>query len=468
MIIFSNFRRLAHWLINGWRANSNLPTHSDLQPIRAVHHVEDTAVPTPPEEPSPAPARAAHLANPSWSTLTRVQQRLGWLGVGVGLVVMSVAMTVLLMTDPPLLSPISASSQFQFITQAAVPTSKKIVYGFLPYWNVNKTTLQPELTHLAYFGLNVNPDGSFTIRTEDGPHMGYHRLQSEAWLNLMNQAVTQGKRIDITLVQFNNDDIVSIISNPSAQEKMLEQLDAVLLAYPVSGVNIDFEYAGEITPQIQDKFARFVENTSLHLKRKYSGIEVSIDVYASASSSQQIWDIPRISKVVDYIVVMAYDFHQRSSPQAGPVAPLFGGKEYWSSDISMHLQRFLEDVPSEKILLGVPFYGYGWQTTDREAQASTFPGSGFTASFTTVENLIQRKDEIQLEENWNEDALSPYITYQEDGETYVIYYENSRSLSYKLDFVNQLDLGGIAIWALGYEADSRELWDVVERKVVVQ
>jgi spore germination protein YaaH len=49
--------------------------------------------------------------------------------------------------------------------------------------------------------------------------------------------------------------------------------------------------------------------------------------------------------------------------------------------------------------------------------------------------------------------------------TYVVYFENSRSLSYKLDYVNQLNLGGIAIWALGYEGDSRELWDVVNRKL---
>ena len=72
---------------------------------------------------------------------------------------------------------------------------------------------------------------------------------------------------------------------------------------------------------------------------------------------------------------------------------------------------------------------------------------------------------LSVEEHWNENALSPYLTYVEDGETFVLYYEDSRSLSYKLDYVNQLDLGGIAIWALGYEGDSRELWDVINRKL---
>ena len=50
-------------------------------------------------------------------------------------------------------------------------------------------------------------------------------------------------------------------------------------------------------------------------------------------------------------------------------------------------------------------------------------------------------------------------------EIFVLYYENSRSLSYKLDLVNQLDLAGVAIWALGYEGDSRELWETIGRKL---
>ena len=150
---------------------------------------------------------------------------------------------------------------------------------------------------------------------------------------------------------------------------------------------------------------------------------------------------------------------------AGPVAPLFGGKEFWDGDINEYLQAFLKVVPSEKILLGIPFYGYEWQTTSRDSQSHTFPDTGSTASYTRVAEILERKDELGVQEHWNEDALSPYISYIEDREIYVIYYENSRSISYKLDYVNQLDLGGIAIWALGYEGDSLELWDVIERKV---
>ena len=53
-------------------------------------------------------------------------------------------------------------------------------------------------------------------------------------------------------------------------------------------------------------------------------------------------------------------------------------------------------------------------------------------------------------------------------DTSVIYYESPRSIAYKLDYVNQLDLGGIAIWALGYEGEGRDLWEVIGNKVVIE
>jgi spore germination protein YaaH len=390
---------------------------------------------------------------------------LGLATLVLGFLLMVVGMAWFLTAEVPLLAPITTATRFQFLNQPTTANQQRVVYGFLPYWNLQKVVIQPELTHLAYFSLNIGSDGSIIVREDGESNLGYSRLKSDTLLELTQQMQQQNGKVTIVIAQFDNDTIDDIIYSEAAQLKMLEQLDAVLLAYPFAGVNIDFEYSGSVSQTTRDRFSQFVQRVSNHIHTKYQGVQVSIDVYASAANQEQIWDIPKIGQYVDYVVVMAYDFHRRSSPLAGPVAPLFGGKDLWSSDISMHLRTFIRYVPREKILLGVPFYGYGWQTTSRDAQAQTYPDSGFTASYDFIQSLLAQREELQLQEHWNEDALSPYVSYIEDGETYVVYFENSRSISYKLDFVNQLDLGGIAIWALGYETDSRELWDVVARKV---
>jgi spore germination protein YaaH len=366
--------------------------------------------------------------------------------------------------EVPLTTPIDPNSTFRFLTgQTPKSTSDKVVYGFLPYWNISSTTYQPELTHLGYFSLEIGADGSIVTRTEDGYlEPGYNKLQSDIFFDAVASSSAQP---EIVFTQFYADDITAFLSSEKAQQNFLTSLDSILLAYPFSGVNIDIEYVGPVSDQLRANYVSFIALLDQHLEEKYKNIDLSIDLYASAASKRTIWDVPALEPFVDYYIVMAYDFHRSSSTVAGPVAPLFGGKKEWDSDISEHLQAFLDVVPQQKILLGVPFYGYEWQTTSREPQAHTFPETGGTASYKRVQTLLEQRDELQVEEGWNEFALSPYISYQKDGEIYVVYYENSRSISYKLDFVNQLDLGGIAIWALGYEGDSRELWDVIERKI---
>jgi len=366
----------------------------------------------------------------------------------------------------PFISPLSESSTFRFL-KGTQSSEGKVVYGFLPYWNLNKVEPQPELTHLSYFGLTLGAGGELLTRTSEGGEPGYYKLDSDELASISATLKKNNQKLELTLIQFNADDIYNFINSTSAQKQFYTGLESVLLAYPFSGINIDIEYNGAVDDKLRKNFVQFIADLKEQLSEKYSHINLSVSVYASAAEGNSIWDIEGIGQYADYVVVMAYDFHRRSSVKAGPVAPLFGGKDLWDGDISNYLESFLAVMPKEKILLGVPFYGYEWQTTSRDPRAHTFPDTGATASYARVQTLLEpeTKDKLRVEEGWNDDALSPYVSYIEDGEIFVVYYENSRSLSYKLDLVNQLDLGGIAIWALGYEGDSRELWETIGRKL---
>ena len=374
--------------------------------------------------------------------------------------------TVWWYAEEPLTSPLNQLARFSFLTTpSTVPKNKKVVYGFLPYWNVSKVTIQPELTHFSYFALTIGADGSLITTTDEGTEPGFNKLKSDDFLTVSNTVLENGGAVELVLAQFNAGDIAAFLGNPAAQEKLLVSLDSILLAYPFSGINIDVELNGSPSPEMREQFTVFMQNLNAHLDERYNSITLSVDVYASAVEGTNIWDIEALAQEVDYIIVMAYDFHRRQSAQAGPVAPLFGGKDFWDSDINTYLQQFIAKVPAEKILLGIPFYGYEWQTTSRDPQSHTFPNTGATASFERVQQILAQKDTLKVEQGWNEAALSPYISYTEDDELYVVYYEDSRSISYKLDYVNQLDLGGVAIWALGYEGASRELWEGIANKV---
>jgi len=386
-------------------------------------------------------------------------------------------------------SPIGENFQFNYISDWLSPkrnSHQAIVYGFLPYWNLNKVKLQPELTHLSYFALEVGVDGQIVTQSKPGEaEPGYRQLNSDQFFTLINDRITEKNlNLELVLSQFDSKKIEQLLDDQRAWLILLEQIDSLLLAYPFSGINLDFEYQGEASEQLRQQFTNLVISIHQHLSQRQEKINLSVDVYASAGNREKklLWDLVQLEPHVDYVIVMAYDFHRQSSAQAGPGAPLFGGQDLWSSDINRLMKGFFEQINREKILLGIPFYGYGWQTDSLEPQANTYPGTGFTVSYqeaVNLKNLTGRWEQCSnLNLHWQEEALSPFATFncpknaqenkQEiEGETeiellnYLVYFEDEKSLQYKIDYARQLELAGIAIWALGYEGESRDLWEMI-------
>lgn len=377
-----------------------------------------------------------------------------------------------LIPEVPLESPFLAINNLQegkVLSATKDANSDKKIWGFLPYWNLNDTTIQPEINGLIYFSLSIDHKGNVITRQDGGAEPGYHKLEDDQLFKLVKQANPQNKTFQVSFTQFNNDDINNFLKNEDHWQNFIQSVDALLIAYPIDGINIDIEYTGEISDKLRQNFVNFITALNTHLKTKYQGVTLSIDMYSSAASKDLIWDVKAIGEQVDYIVIMAYDYYRRSSTQAGPVAPLFDNNDE-EDDISHHLKNFIEVVPREKLVLGIPFYGYEWQTTQAASKANTYPGTGSTATYKRVKELMTQRSSLNLTEHWDNYALSPFLTYEEIGDTgereiYVVYYENHKSLAYKLDYVNQLDLAGIAIWALGYEGEERDLWQAIREKL---
>lgn len=400
------------------------------------------------------------------SEFRRFKRKLGLIMLAICALVAAAALTLWWRWEYPLVSPVNQLTSFQFIRHPIFQSqSDKIVYGFLPYWNISQLTLHPQLTHLAYFGLTINSQGKLVTTNEGEIDAGYSRLQSDSFLEVVNNATNNQAQVELVIKQFYADDISAFLLSEKARATFLQELESVLLAYDFSGINIDIELNGTASPELRDAYTVFLREVRQFLDARFGEMNLSIDVYASAANDGQIWDLQALEPLVDYVVVMAYDFHRSSSSQAGPVAPLFGGKKFWDSDINSHLKQILKLIPSHKILLGIPFYGYEWQTTSTAAQSHTFPDTGQAVVYGRIEELLDGSAGYKVTEHWNEDALAPYLTYHDGDETYVLYYDNQRSISYKLDYVNQLDLAGIAIWALGYEGESEELWQAISEKI---
>lgn len=161
-------------------------------------------------------------------------------------------------------------------------------------------------------------------------------------------------------------------------------------------------------------------------------------------------DRAALGKVVDYMMVMTYDQHWRTSPVAGSVAEL-----PW---VEKGIRDIIEidGVPSQKILVGVPFYTYQWfEELDPDGNVENV--SSKTLFMSTVEDIIEEK---QLTPIYQPETGQHYVEYEEDGQRVKIWLEDATSMKARAELVQKLDLAGIASWRRGFETP--DIWQVIQ------
>lgn len=335
-----------------------------------------------------------------------------------------------------------------------------VVYGYLPYWNVSSAQFPPSLTHVSYFTLPIQEDGSLLAVSAKNKDPGVRAFERGV-LNTLKERISPNQKLELTIALLTQETIPTFLNSPQAQARTLADIQTLITTYPLDGINIDIEYNGVVDPALQNNFTEFIRKVHTNLKAHDPPLHVSVATYADAATIDRVTKPKDLVPYVDHIVVMTYDFHRRSSLRSGPVAPIYGYSEKrWDSDVMKAIGDYRKVVPSHKLLLGIPFYGYEWSVTDSNPYSFTLPKSGATATYKRVQEILRSGIAKRF---WDPNGLSPYIEYERDGQLQRIYYEDEQSLAHKLELVNQAQLGGIAIWAIGYEGDTRTLWDTIDK-----
>lgn len=332
------------------------------------------------------------------------------------------------------------------------PSTTYIILGFAPYWNLKKLTPNSlsNITHFAYFNLHLNGDGGLYTklnpREEDPGFTNYKRLISGA----VNRGTSP---LILTFMPESQSALAGLLSSPSSRARAIATILTSLSESGASGVNIDFEPLGDTPLSLRDSFTLFIQE----LRSKLDGI-LTISIYASAAIRPRIWNLSALAPLTDYFVVMTYDYTMPGSDTSGPTAPLRGSGDLFEHDIIKNIAEITKLVPSAKILLGIPFYGYQWDTTD-SSKYSPVEAKGSVASLERIQQMLADQTLSLL---WDRNTLTPYGVASDSGQISQVYFENETSIRLKLEFVRSAGLGGIAIWALGYEGSVPWLWPLID------
>lgn len=338
---------------------------------------------------------------------------------------------------------------------------KKEVFGFLPYWVIGRLDeINIELlTTVSYFGLEADKNGNIIKYDANRETLSsYEYFQSSPTFDrFVKKARSNRLKVLVTLKCFNQPNIINLVTSPSARTNFINNAIFLMNSKGLDGLNIDFEYIGEPTKEVRDGFSILIMELNKELKRQNPDAILTIDTFVDAASNTRIHDVALLAEHSDALVIMGYDFHTPQSLVTGPVAPMEG---YGNSLVGL-LSSYLEKVAADKIILAVPYYGYDWLVTEGGRNVGV-SGGEVNVRILPYAEIADATKNAQIQ--WDENAKTPWYSYQDVSGTRVVHFENARSLAYKYDFINDKSLQGVGIWALGFDGKREELLQLLSDK----
>ncbi|RMD93981.1 MAG: hypothetical protein D6813_03090, partial [Calditrichaeota bacterium] len=317
----------------------------------------------------------------------------------------------------------------------ANPPSKEI-FGYLPFWVYpNYPNLNYDLlTTIAYFAAEMDDRGNLT------------NLHNWPAAGLVNMAHSKGVRVVLTAINFEPPSIASVLSDPTRRSRLINNLLNEVKRAHADGVNIDFE---GVPGDQRINLLTFMTELTDAFHAQIPGSFVTI--FTPAVDWNDAFDYFSLAQVTDGLVIGGYDYHWKTGPTAGPVAPLTGNRWGFFS-VTWTLGDYLTKTAGnvEKLILGVPFYGFEWPTVSDALEAQT-TDVGTTLFYNTAYVNAQQYGRL-----WDQESQTPWYKYN-DGQWHQGWYDDSLSLALKFNLVKEKSLKGIGIWALTYDGERPEL-----------
>lgn len=267
----------------------------------------------------------------------------------------------------------------------------------------------------------------------------------------------------------------NVAASPRARANFIASSLRAMRRYGLDGVDLDWEYpgeagvpcvAGEVCARAEDKqnFVIWAQELreAYDAAGRQDGKHYSITIAAGANASyvgDGVW-LKELARSLDWINLMAYDYHMPWEKNSGHHAALF-------DDVAGSVQRYLRaGVTAEQLVLGVPFYGYGWKgcpggpagdglnqpcqggISDGINGGNSYGFGMLRARGVLTPALAGGKGYMRY---WNAYAKVPYL-YNAQEQVWIAY-EDPESLRQKAGYIRQQGLRGAMFWELSADGE---------------
>ena len=319
-------------------------------------------------------------------------------------------------------------------------TPSREVFGYHPYWmgtawqNYNYNLIST----ISYFSVEATATGDLSD------------LHGWPVVGLINLAHSYGVDVVLCVTLFNNGDLITLLSNPSYRQNLIDNLLTQVQAGNADGVNIDFE---SFPPSQKQNMVQFITDLTNTFHAEIPGSKITLAT--PAVDWNDGWDYNALATISDGLFIMGYDYYYSGSSTTGPNAPLSGNGYTVSWTIDDYLNK--TNNQSDKLIIGCPYFGFEWPASSGSSGTST-TDNGSAKFYAEMEG-----NALSYGKLWHESSQTPWYRYQNPNWIQG-WYDDSLSLSLKYDFAIENDLLGVGIWAMGYDGNNLELWDLLSAK----
>lgn len=251
-----------------------------------------------------------------------------------------------------------------------------------------------------------------------------------------------------------------VAATSSARTAFAQSCLDLLLTHNLDGVDLDWEYpvsggtAGVIhRPQDKSNFTLLLEaiRTTLDRQGRKDGKEYVLSIAGAAGGGYLNCIEPQaVAGLVDHVFLMAYDFHGPWDSYADFNAPLHtptGSPSRYGNSVDDGITAWLNrGVPAEKLVLGMPLYGYLYQGVSSR-------GDGLYSSFSSAQSVSWDKvkggylNNSAYRQFRHQEAEVPYLY----GNRTFVSYDDETSIAAKAALARSRRLGGIGFWELSQD-----------------
>ena len=315
--------------------------------------------------------------------------------------------------------------QVLVISDCSEPLGTAVSHGYA-YPHIDSGLLHaqlPYLSTLAPFSDGLTADGRLHA-PEDAALLAAARQYGVQPVMSLSSLTEEG--------EFSTERAALVLTDSAVQDELILEVFQVLRAKGYRGLDVDFEY---LPASLAQPYAAFLHRLHRLLRSRGLFLWTALAPKTSASQTGILYeghDYAAIGAAVDGALLMTYEWGYAQGPPMA-VAPL--------PSVRAVLDYAVTAIPPEKLLLGIPNYGYDWPLP--------FVSGTTRARSLSNQQAIALAVEQGAEIFYDETAQSPYFHYTDNaGTAHAVWFEDARSLDAKLRLIQEYGLMGAGFWNL--------------------